>query len=158
MSLHKLGQIPVTLKKGAKADARSQCGAICYRLEKGKPRILLITSRGTGRWVIPKGWPMDGKTAAEAAEIEAWEEAGVEGRLHPVCLGIYSYLKTLERGQSLPCVVSVYALRVKTLAHNFPEQGQRKRKWVSAKRAAQMVDEPELSHLLQRFDPSGLPV
>ena len=61
MSLQKLGQIPLTLKKGSKEEARSQFGAICYRMRKGKPQVLLITSRGTGRWVLPKGWPIDGK-------------------------------------------------------------------------------------------------
>ncbi len=158
MSLHKLGQIPLTLKKGCKEEARSQFGAICYRMHKGKPQVLLITSRGTGRWVVPKGWPMAGETPADTAATEAWEEAGVKGIVHPLCLGIFSYIKTMDRQQSLPCVVAVYGLRVKRLARVFPEQGQRKRKWVSPKRAAQMVDEPELAQLLERFDPRGLPV
>ena len=158
MSLQKLGQIPLTLKKGNKEEVRSQFGAICYRMRKGKPQVLLITSRGTGRWVIPKGWPVPGETPADAAAIEAWEEAGVVGRVHPLCLGIFSYMKVIDRRQELPCVVAVYGLLVKRLARSFPERGQRKRKWVSVKRAAQMVDEPELSHLLERFHPQALPI
>ena len=157
MSLQKLGQIPLTLKKGSKEEARSQFGAICYRMRKGKPQVLLITSRGTGRWVLPKGWPIDGKTPAATAAIEAWEEAGVQGRLHPLCLGIFSYAKMMARQPQLPCVVAVYALLVKRVARSFPERGQRKHKWVSLKRAAQMVDEPELRQLLERFNPRGLP-
>lgn len=157
MSLHKLGRIPLTLAKGSKEEARSQFGAVCYRIRKGKPQVLLITSRGTGRWVIPKGWPLPGETPADTAAIEAWEEAGVQGRVHNLCVGIYSYAKTVDRRQTLPCVVAVYGLLVKRLASSFPEQGQRKRKWVGLKRASQMVDEPELSQLLQRFDPQGLP-
>lgn len=101
---------------------------------------------------------MPGETPSDTAATEAWEEAGVEGRVHPLCLGIFSYTKFIDRRQSLPCVVAVFGLRVKRLARSFPEAGQRKRKWVSPKRAAQLVDEPELSQLLERFDPRGLPV
>ncbi|MEM1361979.1 MAG: NUDIX hydrolase [Pseudomonadota bacterium] len=158
MTLEKFEQSQLRLKKGQNEDARSQFGAVCYRLHKGKPQVLLITSRRSGRWVIPKGWPMPGETPSDAAATEAWEEAGVEGRVHPLCLGIFSYRKFIDRRQSLPCAVAVFGLRVKRLARRFPEQGQRKRKWVSPKRAAQMVDEPELSQLLERFDPRGLPI
>lgn len=141
-----------------KADARSQFGALCYRYEKGKPQVLVITSRGTGRWIVPKGWPMPGKTPAATAAREAFEEAGVEGRVHPVCLGIYSYTKTIADKAGLPCVVALYALRVKRMLRRFPECQERKRKWVSPKRAASMVDEPELKALLSRFDPRDLKV
>lgn len=158
MSLQKLGQIPLTLKKGRRENARSQFGAICYRLQKGKPELLLITSRGSGRWVIPKGWPMPGETPADTAAIEAWEEAGVVGRVHPLCLGIFSYVKTVDRRHQMPCVVAVYGVMVRRLERSFPERGQRKRKWVTPKRAAQMVDEAELSQLLERFDPKDLPL
>lgn len=158
MSLQKPGQLTATLKNGRAEDARSQFGAICYRWHKGKPQVLIITSRGTGRWIIPKGWPMARKSPAQTAATEAWEEAGVEGRVHPLCLGIFSYTKAVDRKNALPYVVAVYGLRVKRLARSFPERGQRKRKWVTPRRAAQMVDEPELRQLLARFDPRGLPV
>lgn len=156
MSLQKLPQLPLRLDAAQKGETRSQFGAICYRIESGKTRILLITTRGTGRWIVPKGWPMPGETPAGAAAVEAYEEAGVAGRVHPVCLGIFSYTKFVERGDNLPCVVSLYALQVERLLSRFPERGQRKRKWVSPKRAAVMVDEPELRAILSNFDPHVL--
>lgn len=76
--------IPTDRRQGA----RTQYGALCWRLKDGKPQVLLITSRRSGRWVLPKGWPMDGLSGPEAALTEAWEEAGVRGKVKPDCLGI----------------------------------------------------------------------
>lgn len=86
---------------------RTQYGALCYRVgtENGKVEVLLITSRGTGRWIIPRGWPMRKKKPHEAAEIEAWEEAGVRGRVRKTPVGRYTYLKWLGDGDVSPCIV-----------------------------------------------------
>lgn len=115
--------------------------------------MLLITSRGKGRWIVPKGWPMAGTTPADAAAIEAYEEAGVIGRPHPLCLGIYSYTK---QGK-LPCVVALYAVQVERLSRRFPERHERKRRWFNLKDAARVIEEPELAQLLLHFRPDGLP-
>ena len=137
----------------AASDARTQYGALCYRVKSGQVEILLITSRGTGRWVLPKGWPVKGQTPAGSAAVEAFEEAGVEGKAQPVCVGLYSYDKWLPDKPSLPCVVSLYPLKVRKLRKKFPENGERKRKWFPRKRAAALVDEPELAQILRGFDP-----
>lgn len=134
----------------------SQCGAICYRLRAGKPEVLLITTRGKGRWVIPKGWPISGLTPAEAASVEAWEEAGVLGPVHPPCLGQFSYIKRTG-GQARHQVVGLYALEVTQQRDRFPERGQRKRRWVRATEAARLVAQPGLAEVLARFDPGALP-
>ena len=150
-------QKPISLLNAGKRDLRTQFAALCYRVIHGKVEVLLVTSRRSGRWILPKGWPMDGKTPAESAATEAWEEAGVIGKVNPRCLGLYSYHKDLgptERG--LPCVAMVYGVRVKSMATNFPEKGERKRKWFRPKRAAERVEEPELAHLLRKFDPSDM--
>lgn len=94
-------------------------------------------------------------SAADAALQEAWEEAGVEGRLRGACLGIYTYLKLDEPGKP-PCAVAVFAVKVKRLHDSFPEAHQRRRKWVSRKKAARMVQEPELSRILKNFKPKTL--
>lgn len=147
-------QLPLSLGQGGKTDVRTQFAALCYRVKKKKVRVLLVTSRGSGRWILPKGWPMDGKTPAESAAQEAWEEAGVVGVPDWRPLGMYSYTKTLEDdGDDLPCVAMIYGVRVKTVVDKFPEAGQRRRKWVSRKKAAAMVDEPELARILRDFDP-----
>lgn len=138
---------PKTLIAGEN-QSHSQCGALCWRMHRGRAEVLLITSRDTGRWVIPKGWPMEGLCAAEAARQEAWEEAGVEGRIALEPIGLFSYDKQRLPKDPLPCVVSVFALRVTGLAEKYPERRERRRKWFSATKAANKVIEPELRSLL----------
>ena len=145
-------QLPISIQASHKSDVRSQFAALCYRTARSGIEVLLVTSRGSGRWIVPKGWPMDAKTPAQSAAQEAWEEAGVIGKPHEQCLGLYSYSKSIGAGTGLPCVAMVYPVRVKSLAAKFPEQGQRQRKWFSAKKAAQLVQEPELARILRDFD------
>ena len=141
--------------KGDKTEAASQTGALCYRVTKKRgPEILLVTSRDTGRWVIPKGWLMKGKSPAEAALREAFEEAGVEGKVQGDLVGLYSYDKVLEGEDVQPCVVSVFPVAVARLIARFPERGQRERRWFKPKKAAKKVAEPELSALLAGFAPA----
>ncbi|WP_324753596.1 NUDIX hydrolase [Roseovarius sp. Pro17] len=147
-------QIPIDLNDAHKSDVRTQFGALCFRIVRGKPEVLLVTSRRTKRWIVPKGWPMDGKTPAESAEIEAWEEAGVRGRMYDRCLGLYSYRKAMEGEDDLPCVIMVYAMKVRELASEYPEAQERKRKWLRPKKAAALVDEPDLAHMIRHFDPA----
>ncbi|GHE91889.1 NUDIX hydrolase [Aliiroseovarius zhejiangensis] len=144
---------PIRLSLGDKRSVRTQFGALPYRVKDGKVEVLLITTRGSGRWILPKGWPMDGETPAGAAAKEAFEEAGVEGKLSHEVLGFYSYTKSHE-GERLPCVVAVFPLKVRKQHKTFPEHGQRRRKWVSQKKAAQLVWEPELRRIIRNFDPS----
>lgn len=149
-------QLPIKLPKARKRDVRSQFGALVYRFKDDKLQVLLITSRRTGRWIIPKGWPMLGKRPAESAAQEAWEEAGVKGKVSDQCLGLYSYYKTNTPFGTLPCLVNVYPVHARKLANKFPEVGQRRRKWFSAKKAAKLVREPELAKLIKSFDPETL--
>ena len=152
MTLQTMEQLPLTLPNAGKRDVRTQFAALCYRISKKKPEVLLITSRESGRWIVPKGWPMEGKTPAECAMIEAWEEAGVRGEVTGGCLGLFSYYKSIERN-GLPCVAMVYPVLVTNLEDKFPEAGQRRRKWFRLKKASDKVDEAELAHLLRNFDP-----
>lgn len=125
-----------------------QHAALCWRMHRGRVEVLLITSRDTGRWVIPKGWPMAGKTPAETAAQEAWEEAGVLGTVTASALGTFAYDKMRDCKEPLPCDVQVFALRVERLADKFPERKQRRRKWFDATKAARKVAEPQLRSLL----------
>lgn len=150
------GPAPIDLGGAGKRALRTQFGALCYRMRDGAPEVLLITSRGSGRWIVPKGWPMDGKTPVECAVTEAWEEAGVIGKGFNKSLGLFSYQKVVEEEGELPCVAMVYPVKVKELARKYPERSERKRKWLSPKRAAERVDEPELVHILEQFDPRAV--
>ena len=131
---------------------RVQVAALCYRRTKKGKEILLITSRDTGRWIIPKGWPIDGKNAAGAAAQEAWEEAGVkEGQVANNAIGSYEYRKELNTGGNTICETQVFPLEVSALSEDFPESDERERKWVSPVKAAGMVQEPELQDILRTF-------
>lgn len=135
-----------------------QLSALCWTRKEGRVRILLITSRDTGRWVIPKGWPMPGLTGGETALREAWEEAGVEGAVSGDVIGSFEYAKVLSRESdreiAVPCTVDVHPVKVSRLARKFPEAKQRERKWVSRKKAAQLVDEPQLAAIIAEFQPA----
>ncbi len=153
MSIAKIKQQTLELDQHTKRDVRTQFGAFCWRKRKNGHEILLVTSRRSKRWILPKGWPVDGATPAEAALTEAWEEGGVVGKVRPICLGIYSYFKDLDEDNDLPCIVAVFPVKVKSLANDWPEKKQRKRKWVTPKQAAKMVQEPELAALLKNTNP-----
>lgn len=132
--------------------ARRQVGALCWRREAGRIEVLLVTSRETGRWIIPKGNRMAGLTDAEAAGEEAWEEAGVRGKIHPVRLGSFHYDKGLSRGGVRRTAVDVYAVRVKESFKDWPEGRQRTRQWFGQAAAVEAVTEPELKALILSFE------
>ncbi|MFN4129587.1 MAG: NUDIX hydrolase [Paracoccaceae bacterium] len=133
-----------------------QNAALCWRTHRGHVQVLLITSRDTGRWIIPKGWPIAGKSPAETAAVEAWEEAGVQGALDVAApLGLYGYDKLRAPKDAIPCIVSVFSLRVSKLANKFPERKQRRRKWFDARKAARKVAEPDLRLLLAHLSIKG---
>lgn len=129
-----------------------QVAALCFRKEGDETKVLLISSRDTGRWVVPKGWLMEGKTAAEAARAEAWEEAGVKQAIgDDQVIGTYSYGKRLDDGYVSPVEVQVFELDVIETTDLYPEAQERKRVWVNPHEAANMVDEPGLQALFQRM-------
>jgi 8-oxo-dGTP pyrophosphatase MutT (NUDIX family) len=129
--------------------ANRQYGALCYRMNRHENVVeyLLITTRETGRWAIPKGWRMEDKPAHRVAEIEALQEAGVKGKVCKRPLGDFSYTKLMADGERRPCVVQTHALKVHHLVKDFKERGQRRYAWVSCDEAAARVAEPDLKKL-----------
>jgi 8-oxo-dGTP pyrophosphatase MutT (NUDIX family) len=126
-----------------------QTAALPWRLASNKRiEVLLVTGRRSGRWMIPKGWPMPGKTLAEAAEQEAFEEAGVSGTIDPKPIGTFRHVKTQMAYGEIEVDIVVHPLWVDREFSKWPELGQRKRKWFSAKEAAKRVHSPELSELI----------
>lgn len=114
----------------------------------GAVDVLVVTSRDTGRWIIPKGWPIKGKKPWEAAAQEAYEEAGVSGVAETKPIGTYKYDKWMSKSESIRCTVSVYVLSVDKKHKNWPEAGERRRRWLPPERAAKRVLEPELKAIL----------
>jgi len=131
---------------------RRQVAALPWRRGQGGIEIMLVTSRETRRWVTPKGGRMPGRTDAEAAAIEALEEAGVEGTVvaHPI--GTFRYLKVLKRRAPRWCVVAVHALEVRVEHETWQEQAEREREWVSRDEAVLRVEEPDLKTLIAAFE------
>jgi 8-oxo-dGTP pyrophosphatase MutT (NUDIX family) len=131
---------------------RLQVAALCYRQCDDKRDILLITSRDTGRWILPKGWPIDGLDGPQSALQEAWEEAGVKtAEIEPEAVGHYDYTKGLDTGGEAVVQTQVYLTRVIDLAKDYPEADERTRMWVGPQDAANMVDEPELKDILRHL-------
>lgn len=87
---------------------------------------------------------------------EAYEEAGVEGKVTGNCIGIYSHTKSLRKNEDLPFVVAIYPMKVARMLLDYPEKSQRKRKWFSLKKAAAVVDHPELRQIIKDFDPRAI--
>jgi 8-oxo-dGTP pyrophosphatase MutT (NUDIX family) len=137
----------------SKGGTRMQYGALCWRAASDGVEVLLITSRDTGRWVIPKGWPMAGLSPEASAAQEAWEEAGVDGQVHPHCIGRFGYQKCLSVTATVPCAVAVYGLQVTKLAKTFPEVKERQRQWFPQEEAAGLVAEPDLAQIIVGFRP-----
>lgn len=128
--------------------AHIQAAALPWRRRDGQVEVLLITSRGTGRWVLPKGWPEGNERLFETAEREALEEAGVTGSVSPAEAGRYLYGKKSQSGLERRCEVHVFPLEVGAIEDDWPERGQRERRWTPVAEAATLVSEPGLSDIL----------
>ncbi len=128
-----------------------QFSALPFRLQDGILSVLLITSRETGRWVIPKGWPEKDLTPAEVAAHEAYEEAGLKGRVAGQPVASFDYQKRLDNGKRRLCTVLVFPLEVEEELAAWPEQHQRRRQWVAPAEAAGRVAELGLKHLFTQL-------
>ena len=114
-------------------------------------RVMLVTSRGTGRWVLPKGWPKLDLSCAQTAAEEAYEEAGLKGPVDARPVGRYRYDKRLADGGQVPCVVDVFPMCVAEVLDDWPERTQRQRRWCTFTEAAGLVEESDLTALLLRM-------
>jgi 8-oxo-dGTP pyrophosphatase MutT (NUDIX family) len=134
-----------------------QYAALPFRYLDGL-EIMLISSRETRRWVIPKGWPMKGRKPHVAAAREARQEAGLVGLIAKRSVGSYQYVKMLKNGAPLQCTVDVFPMMVQRQRARWREQHQRVARWFTPEEAAAAVDEPELQALIEDFArPGGAP-
>ncbi len=134
-----------------------QIGALPCRTGRESLEVCLITSRGGGRWIIPKGWPETDLSHVEVAAQEAWEEAGLTGTVRPDLFASYAASKELEPGIGIPVRLDVYLLINPKQSKKFPELGQRKIKWLPIEKAAERVDERGLKDVLIKLKTEGLP-
>ncbi len=128
-----------------------QIAALPWRKRKGRIEVLLITSRETKRWVIPKGWPMDHLIDSNAARREAFEEAGVSGHIRRKAVGHFDYKKMMKDGPGVDVRVGVYSLEVTDELKSWPEKRERNRQWFSVDDAVWHVTEAGLKDIIRRF-------
>lgn len=134
-----------------KGPYRLQVAALPWRSVESGVEIMLITSRDTGRWVLPKGWPEAQEALCDAAAREAGEEAGLSGAVARREAGRYRYAKVLSSGEEVACEVLVFPLEVDRVAEKWKERRQRRRKWVTHVEATRMLNEPDLCRLIAAF-------
>jgi 8-oxo-dGTP pyrophosphatase MutT (NUDIX family) len=144
-----------TLRKAKQGKPIRQVAAVPVRLHEGRIEVMLVTSRGTKRFIVPKGWPMKGKSGREAALTEAHEEAGISGETRKAPLGRYRYWKRLS--DAFVCVeVTVYLLMVNEVSDDWKEAGLRERAWLAPEDAATLIDEPELATLVRTLEQESI--
>ena len=142
-------------RRKPKSSRQIQYAALPYRANgKSKLEIMLVTSRGTRRWIIPKGWPKRGKSPYDTAAKEAFEEAGVVGKVSRRPIGSYPYDKILETGDKASCRVDVFALRVTRQRKRWPEKLERQVRWYPPAEAARFVRDPHLRRIIRKFTKS----
>ncbi len=134
-----------------------QVSALPCRTRNGVLEVCLITSRGGGRWIIPKGWPETDLSDVEVAAQEAWEEAGLTGSVRPEKYASYEATKELDSGTAIPLRIDVYLLINPKQSKEFPELGERKIKWLSLEKASERVAEIGLRNILINLQSEGLP-
>ena len=139
---------------------RVQVAALPWRKGPDGVEVMLVTSRDTGRWVLPKGWPEKSEAFCDAAAREAAEEAGITGAIDRIEVGRYFYEKQLPSGTEKRCEVRVFPMEIDMVRDKWPERKQRTRSWFSAAEAATKVHEPDLADLIERFsrNPRSVPV
>lgn len=140
----------LNVRRSGRSETR-QVAALPWKRTESVIQILMITSRETQRWVIPKGGRMAGKTDPQAAAIEAMEEAGVQGPVSNAAIGVFRYIKRLRSGEDRANVVAVYPLQVMIQLGVWPEASERERRWMSPAAAAALVHEPDLAAIILRF-------
>ncbi|MCC0020734.1 MAG: NUDIX hydrolase [Nitratireductor sp.] len=128
---------------------RLQVAALCYRKGSSGPEVLLVTTRDTRRWIIPKGWPMTRRSARKTAEIEAYEEAGIVGKAAREPIGKFHSHKGMGEGLKLPTEVLVFPVKVKSVKRKYPERDERDLIWLPLESAIRQTNEDGLRALLQ---------
>lgn len=131
-------------------SAALQVAMLCTRQGPEGTEVVLVKSLDSGRWILPKGWPMPGRTLVDAAAQEAWEEAGARGTVLPDEIARIPANKRLKTGLDLPCDLVVFRMDDTTLAEDYPEAGKRKRKMLPVAKAAARADVDEIGDLIRR--------
>ena len=150
-------QMPEKITRAPKGKARSsvpvvnQIGAFCYRWTNDELEFLLVTS-SHGRWILPKGWPMPGKSDRKTAAIEAWEEAGVrKGKTSKKPLVMFQAKKHRKSAEVLKTRIAVHTIKVQSIAKRYPEDERRRRRWVTVPEAMSLVTDKKQRYAIRKL-------
>lgn len=132
---------------------RLQYGVLPYRFtETNSLEVLLVTTRQTRRWIVPKGWPIKGLKPPKSAAREAYEEAGIRGTVGAKAIGVFSYEKGLDaNGATIPCEVRVFPMIVNRQLDTWPEANEREARWFEQTKALSAIRDKELRELIKSF-------
>jgi 8-oxo-dGTP pyrophosphatase MutT (NUDIX family) len=133
----------------------TQYGALPVAVDQDGIRVMLITSRETRRWIIPKGWPHKRLSPRAVAALEAYEEAGLQGRVAEQPTAVFSYVKRLKSGKSVTCQVETYLFHVEQELDDWPEKLERERRWMTPDEAARLVSDVGLVEVLKDLQRQG---
>lgn len=122
----------------------TQSGVIPYRITKNGMEVMLITSLGKKKWIIPKGYVDYNLTPFESAKKEAYEEAGLLGSNETMELGVFKIKKPAGN-----FVMKVYSMEVQEVLDEYPEMNERKRKWFSPEEAIEKISIPEIIDMIK---------
>jgi 8-oxo-dGTP pyrophosphatase MutT (NUDIX family) len=128
-----------------------QYAALPWRRTGDVLEVLLITSLKTHRWIVPKGWPLEGKSPCASAAQEAMEEAGISGAIASAPLGSFRYHKLRKNGETVSCKVDVFPMEVSHQRRSWTEKHRRELRWCSIDEAIRRVSEPGLRRLIAKF-------
>ena len=139
-------------KRRTRPVVRVQYGALPYRFTPmAALEVLVVTTRQSRRWIVPKGWPIKRLTPSKSAAREAFEEAGVRGKIGARAIGNFRYKKTGQNGADPDCEVKIFPLLVRRQSATWPEHGQRVVQWVDPEKAISLIREPELKAIVAKF-------
>jgi 8-oxo-dGTP pyrophosphatase MutT (NUDIX family) len=132
---------------------RVQYGALPYRFTSmAALEILVVTTRQSRQWIVPKGWPIKRLTPSKSAAREAFEEAGVRGKIGARAIGNFRYKKPARQADIDPDYdVKIFPLLVRRQSATWPEYGQRMVQWVDPEKAISLIREPELRSIVEKF-------
>ncbi|MCK7612064.1 NUDIX hydrolase [Roseibium sediminicola] len=129
-----------------------QIAALCHRMRDGRAEVLLVTSKSTRRWILPKGWPILSHRAHRTAAIEAFEEAGVVGRVHKNPFASFSSYKGGEAGLKIRTEILVFLVDVDSVAEEFPDSAERDSRWVSIEEAIKITNDSGLADVFRKLE------
>lgn len=139
------------LPPGPEITAEPQIGAVPWRVSDGQRTYLLITSRGTGKWLFPKGSIIEGLAPWETAAEEAREEAGIDGQIDREPVGTYRDWKTRNGGRA-PIEVTLFPMRVTAQHDTWKESGSRQRQWATYAEARELLSSPGLVEMIDEME------